>query len=278
MWFALRGLWADGPGSGGQPAAAFGSAAGAIGLATIAALVAANLVTTAGLAQSLTACFGPTPPVRFVTMLRLMAASQLVNYLPAPPGLRAGLVGRAEYLKRRHGLRRRDAGYVLAAALGLTLLTAAAVAAAPLLVVTLNARRPWAWAGGGLLLILLSVTCGRAAARLPGVGARGYGWVAWRAADLLAQAGRLAVACVMVGAPVSFGAATLMAAGAVLAKLAPLTPNGLGVSEWAVAGTAAAFSPLDAATGAAAALLDRVAEVAVSVAAGGWGLWGLRRG
>lgn len=247
---------------------------GAARPAAIGALVGLNLLATAWLAGSLTACFGPRPPVPAGRMLRLIAASQLLNYLPA---VRAGLVGRAAFLKRCHGLRLRDSGYVLLLTLGLTAATLAVAAAGPLLVATLHAEPRWAWAGSALGLAVLTLTAGAAGQRLPGVGARAWVWVPLRALDLAAATGRTALAFAAVGQPLTVGQATLVASGSTLVKLTGLTPNGLGLSEWVVAGLAAALAPVEASLAAAAALLDRAVEVAVSVGAGGWAVWGLRR-
>lgn len=242
--------------------------------AAIGALVGLNLLATAWLAGSLTACFGPRPPVPPGRMMRLIAASQLLNYLPA---VRAGLVGRAGFLKRYHGLRLRDSGYVLLLTLGLTAATLAVASAGPLLVATLRAEPRWAWAGSALGLIVLTLGVAAAGRRLPGVGPRAWAWVPLRALDLAAATGRIALAFAAVGQPLTVGQATLLASGATLVRLTGLTPNGLGLSEWVVAGLAATLAPVDAALAAAAALLDRAVEVAVSVVAGLWAVMGLRR-
>ncbi len=265
--FALRGL--------NSAALADHVARGGVTLpALIGTLVGLNLLTTAWLVGSVTACFGPRPMVSSGQMLRLIAASQLLNYLPA---LRAGLVGRAAYLKKYHGLRLRDSGYVLVLTLGLTASTLAVASVGPLLVAALDADPRWAWAGSALGLVVLTLAVTAATRRLPGVGRRSWFWVPLRTLDLAAVTGRTALAFAAVGQPLTLGQATLLASTATLVRLTGLTPNGLGLSEWVVAGLAAALAPVDAALAAAAALLERGIEVAMSVVAGLWALMGLRR-
>ena len=120
-------------------------------------------------------------------------------------------------------------------------------------------------------LMVLTLAVGAGGRRLPGVGPRAWAWIPLRTLDLAAATGRTALAFAAVGQPLTVGQATLLASSATLVRLTGLTPNGLGLSEWVVAGLAAALSPVDAALAAAAALLDRAIEVAVSVAAGGVG-------
>jgi uncharacterized membrane protein YbhN (UPF0104 family) len=99
-----------------------------------------------------------------------------------------------------------------------------------------------------------------------------------RVADALVHGVRLWLAFAIVGSPVGYRVALLAACGSLLVKLVSPTPNGLGVAEWAVAGLAAAVSPLETAVGAAAALLDRAAEALVLVGVGLPGVWVLRTG
>jgi len=193
---------------------------------------------------SVTACFGPRPPVPPGRMVRLIAASQLLNYLPA---VRAGLVARAAFLKRHHGMRLRDSGYVLFITLGLTAVTPR-----------------WAWAGTAVGLLTLTLAVGTLTRRLPGVGGRGWWWVPLRTLDLAAVTARTALAFAAVGQPITVGQATLLGSSAALVRLTGLTPNGLGLSEWVVAALATALAPVDTALATAAALLDRAIEVIFS--------------
>ena len=247
---------------------------GAAGPAAIGVLVGVNLLVTAWLIGSVTACFGPRPPVPPGRMVRLIAASQLLNYLPA---VRAGLVARAAFLKRHHGMRLRDSGYVLFITLGLTAVTLGIASAGPLLVATLDAEPRWAWAGTAVGLLTLTLAVGTLTRRLPGVGGRGWWWVPLRTLDLAAVTARTALAFAAVGQPITVGQATLLGSSAALVRLTGLTPNGLGLSEWVVAGLAAALAPVDAALATAAALLDRAIEVIFSVVAGCWAVIKLRR-
>lgn len=242
--------------------------------AAIGALVGLNLVAISWLIGSLTASFKPSPPVSSGRMLRLIAASQLLNYLPA---VRAGMVGRAAFLKRYHALRLRDSGYILVLALTLTAVTLSLASVGPLLVAVLDADPHWAWAGTGLALALATLIVATVARRLPGVGARGWIWVPLRTLDLAAITARTYLAFAAVGQPITVGQATLLASGATLARLTGITPNGLGLSEWVVAGMATALGPIDASLAVAAALLDRAIEMCITVVAGVWAMLRLRR-
>ncbi len=242
--------------------------------AAIGALVGLNLVAISWLIGSFTASFKPTPPVSSGRMLRLITASQLLNYLPA---VRAGMVGRAAFLKRYHDLRLRDSGYILALSLILTAVTLSVASAGPLLVAVLHADPQWAWAGTGLALALATLIVATLARRLPGVGGRAWMWVPLRTLDLAAITVRTYLAFAAVGQPITVGQATLLASGATLARLTGITPNGLGLSEWVVAGMATALAPIDASLAVAATLLDRAIEVCITVVAGLWAMWKLRR-
>ena len=98
-----------------------------------------------------------------------------------------------------------------------------------------------------------------------------------RTADLLVASARLWLAFEAVGHPIGYGEAILVGAASLAAKMLSITPNGLGLSEWAVAGINAVANPGGAAAGAAAALLDRGVEVLVMLVAGGIGMATLRR-
>ncbi|MEE9405505.1 MAG: lysylphosphatidylglycerol synthase domain-containing protein [Algisphaera sp.] len=242
-------------------------------LLALGALVGANLWLTAWLNGSLVACFDVQPPVTPSRMRRLTTASQLLNYVPL---MWAGLVGRAAFLKRHHGLRLRDSGYITLLTVALTTAVLVLASAGPLLMATVAAHHAWAWAGSILGLAVLGLAVTVAGQRVAVTRRWAWTWVPLRVMDLAASTGRVALMFVAVGHPVTLDQAVLLASGTTLVKLTGLTPNGLGLSEWVVAGLAAALSPVEASLAVAAALLDRAIEVVVSVIAGLWGLWGLK--
>ncbi len=264
VWFALRGVDAGLPASVGWRTPAW-----------MALLVAGNLAVTTVLFWSVTRVF----PVRRTVGLRLMgaliAASALLNYLPA---VRAGLVGRSAYLKRNHGLAWKHSAIVLLVVLVLSVVVSAVVAGP---VVVGHVVRPdandapadvWVWAAVGVLLLLAAGVNVWATRWLPSGGARARGWSwAWipmRASDLALGGGRLWLAFAALGSPIGYGEAVVMSAASLLIRLIGLTPNGLGLSEWAVVLLSGLLSPVEQSVSAVAALLDRAVEVAVVVVTG----------
>ncbi len=92
-----------------------------------------------------------------------------------------------------------------------------------------------------------------------------------------AAAGRTWWCFVVLGVDIDFQHAAVLAAASLLVKLSGLTPNGLGLAEWVVAGLATMLTPIESATVAAAVLLDRAVEVGVMLLAGLFGLGALAR-
>lgn len=238
--------------------------------ASLAGLVLVNLLLTAGLFWSVTRSFAAKPAVGVGTMTALIAVSGVLNYIPV---VRAGLWGRAAYLKKYHGLAVRDSVVVLGVVFGL----AVAVLGTVSLVLLVSPEGVKAWACGGALLVQPAIgprVWGKALRR-PTAGA--WMWVPLRSLDLAAAAGRLWLAFGVVGVELTWADAALLASANLIVKLVGLTPNGLGVSEWVVAALSAAMMPIEAATAAAAALVDRTAEVVVMLAAGALGALWLKR-
>ena len=253
--------WAAGP---LRAASAGLTPADAFPLAGAAACVLASLAATSLLLSGLLRLFEHAPPVPRFTMFRLVVLSGLLNGLPLP---RAGLWGRAAYLKARHGLSLRDSLRTLGLVAALSVAVLGVVAGGLLLTRGLSPGLRLAAAGGGVLGVC---ACGVAAARLwpggwPEVGSGGAGsggvWVLLRGLDLLAAAGRTALTLQVVGVGVGLPDALLLASGGLFVRLLGLTPNGIGLSEAAVAALAGAFTPVAAADAAAAALLDRAVEL-----------------
>ena len=233
-------------------------------LAGAALCVVISLAATSLLFSRLLLLFPHDPPVPRFTMFRLVVWSGLLNSLPLP---RAGLWGRAAYLKARHGLSLRDSMWKLVVVVALAAVVLGLVAGSLLLTRGLPDGLRLAAAGLGVLGIS---ACGAAVIRFwPRSGAdrtrrlesRPWAWALLRAADLLAAAGRTALTLQVVGAEVSYPDALLLASGGLFVRLLGLTPNGIGLSEAAVAALAGAFTPVAAVDAAAAALLDRAVEL-----------------
>lgn len=230
-------------------------------LLALAALVAINLALTGLLFCVVTRNFDLTKPVGPVRMTALIAASMLVNYLPLP---RMGLVGRTAYLKARHGLAVRQSAVIVAVVVAVSLLVLGLGGAVLYLLAP-----PWRWWVLAVLLLVATLATEPIARRVLGRSVvAGWLWVPLRTGEMLVAAARLWVALAVVGVSIGFAEAMIAAVAGVLARVAGITPNGLGVSEWVIAGVVQAISPIAAAEAAAAALVNRAAEVLVLIPAG----------
>lgn len=237
-------------------------------LAALAGLAVGNLLLTAALFWAITRSLDARPPVGLAEMTELIAASALLNYVPI---IRPGLWGRAAYLKARHDLPLTQSVIMLAAIFALAIVMSAVA------LVMLVPSRAGAWGaflGLSAALALATPALARRLLRIATV--QGWAWVPLKAADLLVNGARLWLAFWIIGQPIGYEAAVLAAAASLLVKLAGITPNGLGLSEWVVAALAGAVAPVSAAEGVAAALVDRGAEVVVTLVTGLWGAWRLR--
>ena len=88
-------------------------------------------------------------------------------------------------------------------------------------------------------------------------------WLCIRMTDMFMVGGRTWFAFAISGCPITFAQATALGAAGMLISLLGLTPNGLGLREWAIAGMTLMVSDHDASAGATAALVDRAVEVVV---------------
>jgi len=246
-------------------------------LLMLAGLVGMNLFLTGALHWCVTLSFDARPPVRLGRMMELVVASALVNYLPLGwPGPAA----RSAYLKLRHQMPVRQSVLALGIVLGLSALLAAGVAALALLNYPGKfpaelSGGPWGGALVGLVMLTLLVPPAvRRVFRRPVVW--GWAWVPLKAADLAVGAGRLWLAFRVVGHPVGYFDALMLAAADMVVSMLAFTPNGLGLSEWAV-GLLAQFLQLSTSpVGQLAKLLDRAVSVLIIIPTGLWALLRLR--
>lgn len=237
----------------------------------LAGLVVTNFVLTGLLFWSVTRTFDATPTVGPGRMIGLIAVSGLLNYVPV---VRAGLWGRAAYLKKYHGLPVRQSLVVLGVVLVLTLIV---VGGSGLVLLVCPPSWRWAVVAGGLLLATGSTsTLGKHLLRRQAKA--GWTWVPLRGLDFAAAVGRLWLGMSIVGQSVGVADVAVLASASLLVKIAGLTPNGLGLSEWVVVALSAVVTPIEASAAAAAALVDRGAEVLVSLVLGGGALAWLRGG
>ena len=236
----------------------------------LAGLVLLNHLLTGVLFEAVTRSFPLSRRVGIRHMTALLAVSALLNYIPV---IRAGLWGRAVFLRRYHGLSLADSGRVLVVVLLLAVLVVGGVGA---ILLAVDAQLGWwlttAW------LSLLGFAIPRLTRRwIAQTHAGIWAWLPIRAADLGVAAARLWLAYRVVGVDLSLREAIVFAAASLLIKLSGLTPNGLGLSEWVVAGLTAALTPIEAAAAATAVLIDRGVEVITTVLLGLPSWWWLQR-
>lgn len=223
-------------------------------LALMAVGVVASLTLTAALFWAITRTFDASPPVTLARMAVLIIASGLLNYLP----LRPGMIGRGAYLKARHALPLTQYALslfiVLVVSLVVALATVASLTAFP--------------EHGGYMLIVLFVLVAMLTPPIVKATLRPNAWHAWswvplKALDLMATTARLWLAFAVIGSPITWREAALVASAAMLAGLAAITPNALGLREWAVALVTVWMLPVSGPVGALATLADRAVEAVV---------------
>lgn len=247
-------------------------------------LVAANIVINGVIFWALVKPFETARPVGVVDMTALISATCLLNFLP----MRAGMVGRAAYLKNKHAILYRVSLVMLAIVGGGTALVFVLVVAATAWRQQLDAL--W-WAGviGGCVVgAAVAPTLIRWKLRwTPGLRAvpgqwfdrrpvvsrlGGLGLLLIRVVDVFAQAGRLWLAARIFGSPIAMPAALLLATGGMFITLATPLPNGLGLREMiygamtrtGIGGEAIAGGRLGFSIG----LIDRAAEALVFIVLG----------
>ncbi len=244
--------------------------------------VALSVLITGVVFAFVTWAFTPTGPVTFVEMQALIAGSALLNYLPFRPGL----LGRAAYLRRRHGISYRKSGLILLVVLGIS---------AAVYVVELAIYLWWpeglGWSIGHIALfavtVLVSILLARSTPRRPLGLRRILGGslpflVALRMLDVWATAGRLVCAFAVLNHSLPFREAVILATCGMFITLVGITPNGLGLREWLYGAIAASgFFGGDVEgglqLGLQAALVDRAAEALVIVPTGLGSLWYLKK-
>jgi uncharacterized membrane protein YbhN (UPF0104 family) len=227
------------------------------------AAVIANLLVSGVLWWSVTLSFDAKPAVNFGRMFALVCASGLLNYLP----LRPGLFGRAAYLKMKHNLPLRQSAWITLVVLGLSGLVLGG-AAAIVQFIAADYQYEVALAAAVIATIITPVAAGRLLKRKI---VAGWLWVPVRVADVLVSAVRLWVVFDVVGQPISYSDAVLAASAGLFVSMLGITPNGLGLREWAIAGVTSATTGH---IGFAAAVIDRGVEAVVVTLAG---LWAMQR-
>lgn len=213
-------------------------------------------------------------PVEPGEMQALVGAAWLLNYLP----MRPGLVGRIAYHRAFNDIRVVSSLVVLGVSVAMTCAAALLMLAVAWGLGDGRSALAWAAALAVPLIVAGGVAIGRARRQ---AASTQVWWQTWhwpaafaaRYADVLLWTARYAAVFAVVGAPVSFAQAVVIAAVSQLVMLVPLSGNGLGLREWAVGLTAASMPAWPGAEGGtavglAADLVNRAAEVLVAVPVG----------
>ncbi|QQE12281.1 flippase-like domain-containing protein [Planctomycetota bacterium] len=231
-----------------------------------------NLILTTFLFHIITKSFRTTSPVSYPLMFKLIAFSSLLNYIPL---IRPGLWGRAAYLKTSHQLELKDSLLTLGIIFAISIFVFFPTAS--ILLLALANELPSHLINITLLTTFIVLTLipsflkpliRRLLLSRPTQITTPYLWLLLKIIDMLVASFRLYIAFQVLGSPISYHVALLATSASLFVKLLGLTPNGLGLSEWTVAALTAIASPVTAATGAAAALIDRAAEILVTLPLG----------
>lgn len=241
-----------------------------IGLAL--ALPVVSLVLTSAVFWILTTRYGV---VGRREMLELISSAWLLNYLPLWPGM----IGRLAYHQRVNRIPIPSSAVALIWANVLTL------AAALVQLAAIVAAALFSTPGGALFTVACAspvMLCGALAvyAKLKPPAPDPPFWrlpasLTVRLVEMQVWGARYYVAFALIGAPLGWGAALVLACATQLATLLPITGNGLGLREWVV-GIAAPLLPLgftlradvDMGTALSADLVHRAIEVALAAPIG----------
>lgn len=195
-------------------------------------------------------------------MHALVGTSWLLNYLP----LRPGMIGRLTYHSTVNAIPLRHSLRVMIVLMGFTLVAGAIMGSVTLA----SARSPfWLWS---ILLASPALAMLGVALATTGRGSAHAWALLIRYLDMGAWALRYWILFTIVGSPISAPAAIAVALVSQAASLVPISGNGLGIREWSVgllAGMLPASIPGEGVgAGLAADLLNRAAELAVSIPLG----------
>jgi hypothetical protein len=270
-------------------------AASAADLGIMLAMIAANLVLDGFVFWAVLIPFRPPRPVTLREMTALVSATALLNYLP----MRAGMIGRAAYLKQRHGVNYRDSVVMLLAVAAMTVAIYLMLGGLSLATGGLNA----VWWIGSVLGLGLMAWLGVEVLRhgrwlMPKFVVRYFddahaaiGWLdkrrvtgvlaMWlvlvaRAAGFGSRVVLIWMAARVFETPISATGALMLAICGTFVTLATPLPNGLGLREGiygllAAAGVAGAAIS-EGSTGVALGLVERAVEAIGFVIAGTVGL------
>lgn len=193
-------------------------------------------------------------PIGRGEMAALIGSAWLLNYLP----LRPGMVGRLAYHKQVNGIRLRDCVRVMVEGIVLSAISAGLVFGLALLERAIGGD---GWAIGAVMgLASLAFIASWALRSRTELAWRYAAAGGYRLLDMLAWTLRYAGVFALIGKPVAWDDAVLVAGASQLAMMIPISGNGVGVREWAVG--------LMLEAGLHADLLNRAAELLTAVVVG----------
>lgn len=231
-------------------------------IALMLASVAANLILSSLTFSLLMSRYGR---VGVLEMQAVIAATALLNFLP----LRPGLFGRIAYHRAVNDIAVVDSAKVVVQAVVLTLCAAALLAGIALLSHRAAIRLEFLILLSGALLTLGALV---PAARIWSMA----GLI--RYVEVLVWSVRYLAAFALIGSPIEPAAAIGLACISILATMAPLFSNGLGLREWLVGLLAPVIAGSKLELGLTAELLNRAAEIIIVLLMGGAGTaWLARR-
>lgn len=233
-------------------------------------LVLGNLFLASLMFWVVTLSFDATPRVGLLRMTQLVTASALLNFLP----LRPGLIGRAAILRTHHGLPLRQSAMILLVILVTGGLVTLAIGLAALFI-----SNPWVLGASllGLTMLMSMITGPIASKILRRRLTLAWLWVPIRMTDAMVASMRLWLAFWVMGHPLDARQAMVAGAAGLIIAMIGLTPNGLGLKEWAIALITQAMAVTAVQIGLAATLVDRSMEAIVVIVAGLTAMWLLRR-
>ncbi|MCC5830824.1 MAG: hypothetical protein JJU36_15365 [Phycisphaeraceae bacterium] len=245
----------------------------------VALLVAVNLGLTALLLWLMVLSLSPRPRPGLGRMWLVVCLSEWLAWIPL-----AGFAGRAGLLKKLHGVSIRGSVWTGAVTLGLGLIVAL-IALGVWLAVKRGGLGELAILATALALVgVLSILTGRATGPLrPGQERAGplfhpMAWLPLRLSDAAVHGLRWWLVLGMVGASISIPAAMMIASTGLLVRMLKLTPGGLGIREWTLGALTVAAGSIDPGLALTAAVIDRIIELPVTLAAGYLGMRRLGRG
>lgn len=232
-------------------------------------LIAGNLLLASLMFWVVTLSFDASPRVGLGRMTMLVTASALLNFLPFRPGL----IGRAAILRTHHNLPLKQSMWILLVVLATGGLVSLCLGLAALFITNL-------WVLGVTLACLtaaLTLSTGPlACALLRRTVVMAWLWVPIRVADALLASLRIWLAFWVMGHPLDARQALIAGSAGLIIAMVGLTPNGLGLKEWAIALISQSLAATTVQLGLAASLVDRSMEAITLIVLGLIALWMMR--